>query len=267
MRALLLPAALLGLAACGPGAGDTVEGQPTAATDNGLRVSVVAIETGDDTILEMVAVNGSSRARILSRRYAPMTLTDATGQALPAAEQEIEIPAYSSDRLRVTFAGQPAGDRMTLTAGDATVHDLPTHATRFEVGRVPTVGSLTTAQVNHPNGSTVRVTGVTFGERTTDVQVEVVNGHSREIELATTTAGAQLQDPSGRVYPLVPAATNPDLAVPEGQTLRGTLRFAGRVGGDVPRLALQFNPDFGGDEAYSTNPRVLIDLPLVSPTE
>lgn len=265
MRALLLSVALLGLAACGPAA--TVDGQPTAVADDGLSLSVVAIETGSDTVVELVAINGSRRTQVLSRRHAPMTLTDATGQALPAAEQEIEIPPYASDRLRVTFAGAPAGDRMTLTAGDVTVADLPTRATRFDAEPAPAVGPLTDAQVNHPNGSTIRVTGVAFGERTTDVQVEVVNGHRREIRLAGTSAGARLQDPSGRVYPLVPPATNPDLDVPDGQTLRGTLRFAGRVGADVTGLALEFNPDYGGDEDYATRPRVRIDLPLVSPPE
>lgn len=267
MRPILLPAILLGLAGCGPGAGPTVEGQPSATTDDGLSLSVVAIETGDDTVVEMVAVNGSRRARTLGRSYSPMTLTDASGQSLRAAEQAIEIPAYSSDRLRVAFAGRPTGDQMTLTAGDVTLTGLPTRATRFAAGSPPAVGALDAAQVNHPNGSTVRVTGVTFGERATDVQVEVVNGHPREIRLASGATSTRLQDPSGRVYPLVPAAANPDLSVPSGQTLRGTLRFAGRVAPDVPRLALQFNADYGGDDTYATRPRVRIDLPLAPPSE
>lgn len=266
----VLPLLLVVLSACSSGGlgSATVDGQPTA-TDDGLSLSVAAVEPGGDkTVVELVAVNGGSRTATLARRYAPMTLTDASGQELTGPDQEIEVPAYASDRLRVEFAGRPEGERMTLRAGDLTIADLPTGATRFEAGATPAVGRLAAAQANHANGSTVRVTGVTFGDAGATVQIEAVNGHDRAIELSSSVSNAaRLSDETGREYPLVPPASDPKLTVRPGEVLRGTLQFAGRVPATVQRLTLSFNREFGGEEAYSTSPRFTVDLPLSPATE
>ena len=264
-----VPTLLLALSACTPGGlgGAPVEGQPTAAADDGLSLSVVSVEPGSDkTTVEMVVVNGGSRPETVSRQYAPMTLTDGDGGEHAAAKQEIEVPAYSSDRLRVEFAGHAEGERMTLTAGDLTIPDLPTDATRFEAGPSPAAGSLAAVQANHANGSSLRVTGVTFDETGTSVQVEAVNGHDGEIKLSGSTSDpAHLADETGRTYPLVPPQANPDLSVREGQALRGTLRFAGRVPASVRRLTLAFNAEYGGDQDYASSPRLTLDIPIASP--
>lgn len=88
-----------------------------------------------------MVVNGGRRPETVSREYTPTTLVDGEGAEHEAARQEIEIPAYASDRIRVEFAGRVAGDQMTLTAGDLTVLNLLTAATRFETG-APAVASL-----------------------------------------------------------------------------------------------------------------------------
>ncbi|HEX8385591.1 MAG TPA: hypothetical protein VF576_05385 [Rubricoccaceae bacterium] len=271
MRALpVLAALLLALPACTSGGlgTATVEGQPTGV-DEALSLSVVSIDPGSDkTTVEMVAVNGGDRPAEISGRHAPMTLIDGSGQEHAAAEQEIEVPAYSSDRLRVEFAGRPGGDRMTLRAGDVTVPDLPVGATRFEEGPVATAGDLSGAQANHANGSTLRVTGVTFGEATVSVGVEAVNGHDASISLSSrSTDPARLMDERGRTYPLVPPTSNPDLDIAEGQVLRGTLHFAGRVPAGVGRLTLHINQEYGGDTDYARDPRLAIEIPLTSPAD
>ena len=271
MRAVPVLASLfLVLPACTSGGlgSATVEGQPTGS-DEGLSLTVVSIDPGSDkTTVELVAVNGGSRPAAISGRSSPMTLVDGSGQEHAAAEQEIEIPAYSSDRLRVEFAGRPAGDRMTLNAGDVTIPDLPGGATRFEPGPLPTAGDLARAQANHANGSTVRVTGVTLGETGVSVDVEAVNGHDASISLSSRTNDpARLTDERGRTYPLVPPTSNPDLEVAEGQVLRGTLQFAGRVPADAQRLTLHVNQTHGSAEDYATDPRFAIELPLAPSAE
>ena len=257
-------ASLLALSACGSGFGtDEVAGQPTA-TDDELTVTVVSVEPGDVTVIELVAVNGDDRPVTIGRASSPLTLVDASGQELEGPDQAIEIPAYSSDRLRVEFAGRPEGDRMSLQAVGVTVPDLPTRATRFSPGPAPTVGDLSRAQANHASGTTLRLTSVAFGDDVTEVGVEVVNGSGNGIDISGTSDRVRLADETGRTYPLVPPAANPDLDVPDGQALRGTLRFAGRVPGSVQQLTFQTNPDYGGDEEFSRSPRITIDVPLAT---
>lgn len=266
MRALLALSILpLSLAACTSGTPATVSGRPTA-TDDALSLSVVEVEPGNDkTTVEMVVVNGGSRPETISRENTPMTLVDGEGVDHEAAGQEIDVPAYSSDRIRVEFAGRAAGDQMTLTAGDLTVPSLPTAATRFEAG-APTVGSLAAVQANHANGSSVRVTGVTFGDTGTSVQVEAVNGYANAIKLSASTGDpTHLADETGRTYPLVPPAANPDLSVAPGQVMRGTLRFAGHVPASVRRLTLGFNARYGSESESASNPRLSLDVPLAPP--
>ena len=266
MRLLLaLSVFPLTLAACTSGTPTTVSGQPTA-TDDGLSLSVVAVEPGrDKTTVEMVVVNGSSRPESVSENYTPMTLVDAEGVEHEAAKQKIEVPAYASDRIRVEFAGRAAGDQMTLMAGDLTVPNLPTSATRFDAG-APAVGSLAGVQANHANGSSVRVTDVTFGDTGTSVQIEAVNGHDREIKLSASTGGpTHLADETGRTYPLVPPAANPDLSVAAGQVMRGTLQFAGHIPASTRRLTLGFNTRYGSASESASNPSISLDVPLASP--
>ncbi len=266
MRVLLALSILpFGLAACTSGAPATVSGQPTA-TDDALSLSVVAVEPGrDKTTVEMVVVNGGSRPETVSREYTPMSLVDGEGAEHAAAGQTIEVPAYSSDRIRVEFAGRAAGAQMTLTAGDLTVPNLPTAATRFDAG-APAAGSLAAVQANHTNGSSVRVTGVTFGDTGTSVQVEAVNGHDREIKLSASTGDpTHLADETGRMYPFVPPAANPDLSVAAGQVMRGTLQFAGHVPASTKRLTLGFNTRYGSASESASNPSISLDVPLAPP--
>lgn len=265
MRFFLLGAALVALPACTSGTGDTVEGQPTVSNEDGLSLSVTSVRPeGDKTVVELVAVNGGSRPEPLGREYSPITLVDGAGTELEGPKETIEVPAYSSDRLRVEFAGRASGERMALQARDLTLADLPTSATTFEAGPLPTAGDLSGAQVNHANGSTARVMGVTFGDTETSVEVEVVNGHDGEIRLSGSSSDPlHLLDQTGRVYPLVPPPANADLSVQEGQTLRGTLRFAGRVPATVQRLTLNVNTRYGGDQDFATRPKISIPIPLV----
>ena len=263
LRACAL-ASILALSACGGGLGSAeVVGQPTA-TDENVVLSVVSIEPGDVTVVELVVVNGDDDAYVLSRNLSPITLVDASGQEIEGPDEAIEVPAYSSDRLRVEFAGRPGGDRMSLQARDLSVPDLPTSATRFAAGPLPTVGDLSRAQANHASGSTLRLTSVTFGDDVTEVGIEVVNGADNEVDLSGSSDRARLADETGREYPLLPPQANPGLDIPEGQSLRGTLRFAGRVPASVQRLTFQTNPEYGGDEDYSRDLRFALEIPLTS---
>lgn len=265
MRRLLLVLPLLAsgcLSDAGLGSA-TVDGRPTATDEDGVSVTVLSVDPGDETTVDLLVINGTARPARLARASSPMTLTDGTGAELSGPEADLEVPAFSTDRVRATFAGRPSGERMTLTAGDLTLSDLPTGATMFAAGSAPALGDVARAQANHANGSTLRVTGVTFDEASTAVGVEAVNGHDRAITLNDHAGDVlHLADERGRRYPVVPPVTNGDLEIQPGMALRGTLRFAGRVPGDVRRLMLVANERYGGDQDYTTDPTFSIRLPL-----
>ena len=267
MRPLLLALPLLALGCLSDGGlgAETVDARPTAADEDGLSVTVLSVDPGDETAVELLVVNGTDRPARLARPSSPMTLTDGTGAELSGPEVGVEVPAFSTDRLRATFAGRPAGERMTLAAGDLSLPGLPTGATTFTAGPAPSVTDLTRAQANHANGSTLRVLGVTFDEISTSVEVEAVNGHDHAITLnGNASDGLHLADERGRRYPVLPPATNGDLEIQPGMALRGTLHFAGGVPGDVRRLTLVANERFGGDRDTSTDPTLSIPLPLAT---
>lgn len=255
------------LAACTVNPGDSVEGRPVIADERGQSVTVLSVHPESDrTTVELLAVNGSDRPMTLGRQHSPISLQDETGTTLDGPNQSIEVPAHSSNRLRVEFAGRPEGSTMTLSAGDLSLTNLPTARTTFSAAASPTVGDLSRAQVNHANGTSVRVTRVEFNETETSVDVEIVNGHDNEVRLSNRQSDrAHLQDETGRIYPLIPVANNSDLRISEGQTLQGTLRFAGPIQGPVQQLTLRFNSRFGSDREFANNPQIVIDIPTSSP--
>lgn len=273
MRRLLPPlAGALVLAGCVPGAPADVEGQPTAHHASGSRVYVETVERdGDRTFVTLTAVNATDSPMRLGRRSDPPTLLDADGVALTAAEEDVEVPAFSTDRIRLAFDGRAGGGPLTLRLNgesgssddntrspQLTVPDLPARGARFRAGALPAGGPVEGVQANHANGATVLVRAVRFEPAVVEMDVQVVNGSERELRLSPSTDEAVLLDDRGHRYPLVPPPVDAELRLGEGQTLTGTLRFAGRLAPDAQALTLHFNEAHGSTEDWASRPRVAL---------
>lgn len=270
MRFLPFLAVVL-LVGCGAGGPAEVEGQPVAYHASGSSAYVESVERENDRLFVTLRfVNGSDRRQQLGSRNDPPTLTDAGGATLTAAEEALAVPAFSSDRLRLAFAGTPGEGPLTLrlngeygnteewaTDPAFAVPDLPREA-RFALGALPTGGAVQGVQANHANGTSVVVEEVRFDTLTTAVVVRAVNGRDGPITLSPRNDAAFLLDDRGTRYPLVPPASDPTLRVASGQALTGTLRFAGRPTPEAQTLTLHLNEEYGNTEDWATSPRITL---------
>ena len=116
-------------------------------------------------------------------------------------------------------------------------------------------------QVAHPNGVVLQTLSATVGREAVLVNVRVVNGRDREIELNASRDNTYLLTDSGEKLLLVPAPANEDLAIPAGQTIDVALVFAG----ELPRrqkATLVLNATGSTSSTASYNPKFQIIVPL-----
>lgn len=116
-------------------------------------------------------------------------------------------------------------------------------------------------QVAHPNGVVLQTLSATVGREAVLVNVRVVNGRDREIELNASRDNSYLLTDSGEKLLLVPSPANEDLAIPAGQTIDVALVFAG----ELPRgqkATLVLNATGSTSSTASYNPKFQIIVPL-----
>lgn len=120
----------------------------------------------------------------------------------------------------------------------------------------------------HPNGSVLRLTGISFGPTSITLAVEAVNGYTEEIRL--NALGIQLRDDVGNRYNFVKPEQNSELEILPGATLRGNLTFLGVLDRRATSLRLLVNVfpseesvDLANRPRLSTSPKFQIDnIPL-----
>ena len=116
-------------------------------------------------------------------------------------------------------------------------------------------------QVAHPNGVVLQTLSATVGREAVLVNVRVMNGRDREIELNASRENSYLLTDSGEKLLLVPSPANEDLAIPAGQTIDVALVFAG----ELPRrqkATLVLNATGSTSSTASYNPKFQIIVPL-----
>lgn len=94
-------------------------------------------------------------------------------------------------------------------------------------------------QQRHPNGTVLRVLGVSLGPTSIALEVEALNGFTEEITL--NNLGVHLVDDLGNSYNFVEPEQNAEMNVAPGAVLSGTLTFIGRVEEDATSLRLLIN--------------------------
>lgn len=113
-------------------------------------------------------------------------------------------------------------------------------------------------QANHPNGTVLRVTKVSFKEDSTVLDFAVTNGYKYAIKLAQ--GGMQLRDNLGNQYNLSPPQANADIEVAPNSTIKGNLTFLGRVSPKADNLTLTTNYRYGNrTNEYDRTPTIVID--------
>jgi cytoskeletal protein RodZ len=117
-------------------------------------------------------------------------------------------------------------------------------------------------QVNHANGTVMRVTGVALADDSTTIEVAVTNGSKYEIELNQTNNSMIMTDNLGSQYNLSPPANNPSLTIKPGTSLKGKFVFLGRFNPSATTITLTTNSRHGGDKDYSRDPKMQVDIPV-----
>ena len=117
-------------------------------------------------------------------------------------------------------------------------------------------------QVNHPNRSVMQLTGITFAEDSTTVELTVTNNSKNPIKL-NDNQDMVIKDDLGNSYNLVPAPENPELVVQPSTTLDGEFVFLGQIPPSASSLTLTTNDRSGGNQVNTPNPKMIIaNIPL-----
>jgi len=121
-------------------------------------------------------------------------------------------------------------------------------------------------QVNHPNGSTARLTQLTFGEDSITASLTVTNGHKEAIKLNENESFV-ITDNLGNQYNLAAPPENAEISIAPGTTLKGQFVFKGRLAPNVTSVAVATNNKFGGSARFSRNPKIVFNVPLQGGTQ
>lgn len=120
-------------------------------------------------------------------------------------------------------------------------------------------------QVNHVNGTIVRLTGISFAEDSTKVNLAVTNGHKDLIKL-NNSKDMVLIDNLGNQYNLVAPPNNSQIEIQPGTILKGEFIFSGRMSPSATSFSLATNNMSGSDQSYSNLPKIRVaDIPVQGP--
>lgn len=174
--------------------------------------------------------------------------------------------------LAVVTAGvacsRDEGERAADGGGTSTTAAAPEQTTPTSaqpaVSKLPPPRQLD-IQVKHANGTTLRVTEVSFHEDHIQLKGSATNGGQNDVELAA--GGMVVRDDLGSTYNLSPPPHNPDLTVAKANTLQGSLVFLGRVAPRATTLTLTTNSRYGNDTSqYTRTPTMVVpNIPVGDP--
>lgn len=118
-------------------------------------------------------------------------------------------------------------------------------------------------QAVHPNGTVLQLLSIARSGDRSVVNIRVMNGRDREIELSGNRDQSYIVTDSGEKLMLVPSPTNAELAVPPGKAMDGALVFAGKLPSSG-NATLILNGSSSRDSVYIPSPRFEVALPLDS---
>ena len=119
--------------------------------------------------------------------------------------------------------------------------------------------ALSNISANHPNGVSLTLNGIEFGEDFTGVQFLAVNGHHDIVRLADDSEDAYLQDEAGNKYLLIRPANGRKLEIPARQKMNGSIHFAGMPPATAKKQSLHLNARYGGTNENTTMPKIVVN--------
>jgi hypothetical protein len=168
-----------------------------------------------------------------------------TGQSLSAAtappSETGQAAAPSSDNA--TAEGTP---QATAPGAPATAQS-PAAVDAIEVS----------LQTNHPNGSVMRLSKVTYHEDNIALDMSVTNGHDEQIQL-NYNDDMVVRDDLGNRYNPAPPPGNPKVTVNPGATIKSQFVFIGRIAPGARTITLTTNSVLGSDWKRSDRPKMMI---------
>lgn len=286
IRRLVLAAALA--AAAGGAHPTAVRAQPVeeradaaASHQSGLNLTLERVAFYDDSTLVSARVENRSPRPLSLNAAQGFVLRDDRGGvyplAAPAANREVSLAPGARIDGAFVFVGRvdPKASHLKVEVGRA--HgamdarplevDLPLPPRPTAVAAVgenkPAETARLDIQANHPNGSTLVVTGLAATEDSIALDLVATNGGRGDVRL-NGGRGLVLVDEAGGVHALVPPKSNPELVVPPGRRLDAALVFAGRPTPGARHLRLVTNEQAGGsaDSPATPQPVFTLDLPL-----
>lgn len=216
-------------------AGDRPQAEPTVGrSNNGMLVFLLGVVS---TLLLVVLVGGG--LYIFTQQRSPQIATN----SLPSNSepQPNTAPPQAQTETSTTAVSPPAA----TTAIDPS---LPAPQTL-------------SVQVNHANGTTARLTGITFADDHITADLSVTNGHRSAIRL-NNSHDMVIADNLGNQYNLAEPPNNEEIRIDPNTTLKGKFVFNGRIAPDATTLTLTTNNKFGRNENYSNNPKMTFNIPL-----
>lgn len=164
------------------------------------------------------------------RRPARAAGAAATAVALSVLAGACGIGGDTPEAPATTGSGQPVP---TTAQERSTVETLP------PTSAAPPKKQTLTLEQRHPNGTVLRLTGISFAATSMAITVEAVNGYTEKIQL--NSDGVQLRDSVGNSYNFVAPEQNKNLEILPGATLRGDLTFLGELDRKATTLKLLVN--------------------------
>ena len=193
-------------------------------------------------IFTLVLITGASIWFFLSNKQAQQILSEQINQTV-------------ADKLPETETVDNASKSKPSVTSNTSVTESS------QVSAVPTAKPLN-VQATHPNGTVGRLTKISFTKDDSKVEMSVINGSKNTIELNNNGEGMVLVDDLGKQYSLAAPASNPDLEILPGTTLKGEFIFIGKVSPQTKFLNLITNHQSGGNETLSQIPKMEFFIPL-----
>jgi hypothetical protein len=146
----------------------------------------------------------------------------------------------------VAVTSTTVGVASTAAAGGTTVTTLAPGAAPLSLS------------ARHPAGVTLKLTSIAVAEDSISVGVVVTNGGSADVKLNEFDDLVLIDDHGGR-YLVSPPPQDSAITVRKSTTLRGSLVFTGQLDRAATSLTLVTNEKGGGDNQYSTRPKIVVD--------
>ena len=161
-------------------------------------------------------------------------------------------------KVVVTNLPGPASDRATaIEIGKGEALTASTSTTSFSPPQNPNL------QVNHPDGSVMRLNRIALTEDYIETDLAITNGYRNAIKLNSNSNRAMLlRDNLGNTYNLAPPVQNPEVKINSGETLKGTFRFLGRIAPDAQLLTLITNDGYQNNTNTNYPYMAIANIPL-----